>query len=107
MYTRKDYMDGKVTHDAYYSQFVTPEVRAIVARCIGAGRIRASTDPHFNDIPLREWDAIIGFTDGPQPRVATSLGVRTALEAAGDSVSASTLTCVMKAAARQIKEGVQ
>ena len=45
-------------HEEYYGQFVNAAALSIVARFIGTDRIKNSTDPHFNDIPLKEWDNI-------------------------------------------------
>jgi hypothetical protein len=45
-------------HHDYMIQFATNATRATVARVIGEQRIKNSRDPHFNDIPLREWDAL-------------------------------------------------
>lgn len=61
MYTRKDYLNKECTHDEYYRQFVSDGVIDMVGSVIGVDRIKASNDPHFNDIPLREWDKL----DGP------------------------------------------
>jgi hypothetical protein len=102
MYTRKDYMDHKVTHEQYHAQFVTDEVRRIVSTRIGLDRIRASTDPHFNDIPLVEWDAIIGFDDRG-PSIKYPFGASAKLKAAGDIISAASLISILKEAARQLK----
>jgi hypothetical protein len=46
-YTRKDYMDRKISHEIYYDQFVTPAVTHLVNQYIGHDKVRASTDPHF------------------------------------------------------------
>ncbi len=97
-FTRADYMAGKCTHREYYAQFVTPFIRATVAESIGTERIRASKDPHLNDIPLARWDELAG-------------GIRTglradALRAAGDFPSLAAAVCILKEAARQVAEQV-
>src|SRR5688572_18670861 len=57
MISRKEYMaDSPRLHHAYYLQFATDRTRRLVEQTIGKERILASVDPHFNDIPLREWD---------------------------------------------------
>jgi hypothetical protein len=94
-------MDGQVSHDDYYAQFVTPEVKAAVARRFG-NRLYDSTDPHLNDLPLKEWDSIIGWIDGRHEKIKNTLGVAKSLRDAGDSVSCGTLICVLKAAGRQM-----
>ena len=103
MYTQQQYMNNECTHREYYAQFVTQRIRKIVADRIGKDAILASTDEHFNDIPLREWDAVIGFSDY-RPSINNTLGLAAHFRECGDCVSASGLTCVMKEAARQIKE---
>lgn len=64
--TRKDFWalhdaegcDRKALHHEYNAQFLNDRVRELVIRRIGKGRIEASQDEWFNDIPLREWDAL-------------------------------------------------
>lgn len=61
MFTREQYMaaplaERRAAHRKYYGQFVTPAIKALVLIRIGKDRIVASQDPHFNDIPLNEWD---------------------------------------------------
>ena len=55
-FTRKQYMDGECTHDQYYDQFVTQELKNTVLRSIPEKQIVMSKDESFNDIPLRSWD---------------------------------------------------
>jgi len=100
MITRQQYMDNEATHEAYYEQFVTPEIYDEVKTKIGEALIKASTDEHFNDIPLGRWDRL-----GMQSVNSTRL--HEAVKATGDFVSLAVLVCVAKAAARMIKEGRQ
>lgn len=51
-------VESAAKHHAYFIQFATDATRALVKRAIGEQRIKDSRDPHFNDIPLREWDMI-------------------------------------------------
>lgn len=95
MFTRKQYLDGLCDHATYYAQFVTPGVLRIVSRFIGADRIKRSTDPHFNDIKLGEWD---NLHDTVRGHVAGQLR-----EAGHAGISLSDTVCVAKEAARQIK----
>ena len=90
---RKDYISGKVSHREWYAQFVTNETKDRISRIIGKDRIKASTDPHFNDIPLREWDAIVH-----------TYGVTKRIREAGDYPTLSNGVCILKEAARQIRE---
>jgi len=59
MITRKEYMDKEYTHEEYYGQFVNDAIIKIVGDSIGVDRIKASTDKHLNDIPLKEWDNLV------------------------------------------------
>ena len=58
MINRADFMADKVTFDQYYNQFVDQKVITLVVDMIGADKILNSTDKHFNDIPLADWDAV-------------------------------------------------
>jgi len=51
-------MNRECTHDQYYSQFVGKAMREYVVQMIGPHRLRLSTDPHLNDIPLSSWDIV-------------------------------------------------
>lgn len=115
MIKRKDYLDGKYTHREYYDQFVNNEVVGRVLQHFGIDRLLASTDEHLNDIPIREWDRLAGFVwqrhGGQEIAVVkprTNLDVLPIdyelLKAAGDGISNSTLVCIYKEAAKQIKE---
>jgi len=94
--TRKEYMshagdeDSSSWHDRYYRQFVTDDTVRYVVQAIGADRISASTDPHMNDIPLKQWDYLQYSLHFDRDKVKD----------AGDFVSLSTVVCVAKAAAR-------
>lgn len=58
MYTRKQYIAGECTHDEYWAQLVKPCITDMVLRRFGITRLEDSTDPHMNDIPLAQWDAM-------------------------------------------------
>ena len=91
-FTRKDYMSDKCTHEEYYGQLVTQGMKDHIARAIPQGLAR-STDPHFNDIPLPTWD-----------RLGMAYSLRDEFKALGDIKSAAGMVCVLKEAARQVKE---
>jgi hypothetical protein len=59
MITRQAYLDGFCSHREYYAQFVNDYIIAYVARQIGGQRLIESTNEHFNDIPLEEWDSLV------------------------------------------------
>lgn len=105
LYTRKDYMnepahlvgadplDRANAHRRYYDQFVNGQTIAHVVARIGGSNILASTDPHFNDIPLALWD-----------KLSHGLPLAIRFEAVGDYCTLSGLVCVAKEAARQYVE---
>jgi len=92
MFTRKDYMTDKCTHSEYYGQLVTQGMKEHVARAIPQA-LAKSTDPVFNDISLSTWD-----------RLGMAYGLRSEFEELGDNRSKAGMVCVLKEAARQIKE---
>lgn len=96
--TRDEYMqqsrdNGPAAHRAYYGQFVNQNTINQVVRHIGAQRIKNSTNPHFNDIPLKEWDNLSNF-----------LLLARSFKSVGDYATLAGLVCVAKEAARQFKE---
>lgn len=97
MITRKEYMDGIFTHEKYYSQFVDHNIKNLVTRSIGLHRIKSSTDPHFNDIPLHEWDGLESYI-----RSICGKAINKANFDGG--VSLSDCVCIAKQAARIVKE---
>jgi len=78
-------------HRQYYSQFVNTATIACVVSYIGADALKASTDPHLNDIPLKRWDTV----------AQASLPVAVSFKSVGDYATLSGLVCVAKEAARQ------
>lgn len=94
--TRKEYLaDSANLHRAYYAQFVTLHLRHHIAERIGMDRLRASTDPHLNDIPIQEWERLTWMMP---------LGAFNRMRATGDTVTQSGMVCVLKEAARQAIE---
>lgn len=91
-FTRKDYMSDKCTHEEYYGQLVTQSIRDHVARAMPQS-IAKSRDPSFNDIPLDTWDRI-GAYSVPSAE----------FKKLGDFKTAAGVVCVLKEAARQIRE---
>ena len=93
--TRTEYLNAPreqaaTAHRAYYGQFVTPATIEMVVRAIGADRLRASTDPHMDDIPLRMWDVL-----------APGLPGSSGFKEAGDFYTLAGGVCLAKEAARQ------
>jgi hypothetical protein len=95
-YTRKDYVDGVCTHEEYYQQFITPVITARVLTQIGAAKVKASTDPYFNDVPLHCWDRVN----------LDHCGIAQKMEQAGDYLTLAGKVCIAKTAATAFrKEG--
>lgn len=93
LFTRADYMSGKCTHSEFYAQFVSDATKQALLRSIDRETILASKDPHFNDIPLVEWD---NCARGGVPSAIAFKDVGDFRSKAGD-------VCILKEAARQIK----
>lgn len=97
--TREEYMaqsagaDPRAAHRTYYAQFVSARTITHVVQRVGPNVLRASTDEHFNDIPLRIWDV-----------VARGLPIAAPFETFGDYATLGGLVCVAKEAARQWRE---
>lgn len=81
-------------HRAYYSQFVTPAIKARVLMYIKRAELLESKDVHFNDIALSRWDAI----------VKSRLPVGEMMKQCGDYLTLGGGVCIVKEAARQIVE---
>ncbi len=119
MYTRKDYMDNKIQHREYYSQFVNKEVKRRVINMFGLNTLKKSLakDEHFNDnlTPMKKWDLLGGWiwTNIRGEQIATMKPSRAVdifpvdyelLKEAGEGISCSTMVCIYKEAGKQIVE---
>lgn len=90
--TRADLNNKVCTHREYYSSVVADcGVRVSETRM---RRVRKSTDPHFNDIPLPSWDMEAAIQLG-------NTSWRHNLRARGDFPSAANAVCIIKEAARR------
>lgn len=91
--------DALLWHFKYYGQFVTPEIIEKVIRQFGMARLSYAYAQGWamNDIPLREWDSFMGWNG----YTCHSFGTSVKLREAGDCVSASSIVCILKEAARQ------
>ena len=96
MKTHRDYVNGKWSHREYYGQFVTNGTKRLVINGIGIEAIQASTDPYFNDIPLDLWDRLVPGCPGSSK-----------FKGAGDYYTLAGGVCLLKEAARQIKERIE
>ena len=96
MKTRQDYLNRNCTHQEYYAQFITPGIIRLVVAKFGRAQLQNCNDPHFNSIPLSQWDDI-------SPRInAVAEGK---LKEAGDGCSLSSGVCIAKVAAEIIRSG--
>jgi len=93
MITRKDYLEGRATHSEYYGQFVAASHFALLNQF--HEKIKNSTEKYFNDIPLSFWD----WLALPAPTYTERK-----MKEAGDYVTRAGAVCVIKEAARQLKE---
>jgi len=100
-YTRKDYMNGIVNHQTYYGQFVNDSITQLVLSRIGKNKILASTDESFNDIPLAKWD---GLSVSVPSRMISLSNLFCQADDTQPSVSLSDKVCILKAAARMIRD---
>lgn len=106
MFTRHQYMTHECTHEQYYSQFVTPDIKAAIRIYFGTDNLVASPDPHFNDIPLKKWDMLVSYnpmTNKLSPNHVFAPILAKLKEANGSGGYAlSDFTCISKQAAREI-----
>ncbi len=104
MLTRQDYMkDSSNLHHKYYSQFVTNNTLQFVRSSIGMDKIRASTDPHLNDIVKHSHGGAGGWIWDYSP-INLDLARECNEVSVGCLPSQSTCTCIGKAAARILLE---
>jgi len=104
-FDRNDYMQGKCSHQEYYSQFTTKAMQTHICNRIGKSRIEESTDKYFNDIYLKLWDNLDAklFINKELYKLCNNV---TYAEAARSNFmwSPSCNVCVLKAAASIIRE---
>lgn len=91
--TRKEYMDGKVTHNEYY-ETIAAESGISFEHSEKLAEIKAALveDEHLNNIPLKYWDMLSSMAYYSTAPV---------LKAHGDSWSLAGGVCIAKAAARK------
>lgn len=101
MMTRKEYMSNYAkNHRQYFADFVTPSVIKMVKQRIGLKRILSSTDEHFNNIPLKEWDSLYDYFKPHIAKINKEKGNK-------HTTCYSDNTCMLKEAAKQIKESIK
>lgn len=100
---RKQYMDRKLTHSEYYGLLVEhigeSSLRAMLPgqRTPEQWRKLIEKDPHLNNVPLRQWDALDYYVRGHLLRDGDELVAITG--SGGWSLSDS--VCVLKETARR------
>lgn len=93
MFTRKDYLDGKCSHDEYYAQLVRESnAKELVLNTFSKRLLmyRLRKDRHLNNLPIRKWD-VLGYN---------LRGID--WKKYGDWRSEAGQVCVLKTAARMI-----
>jgi hypothetical protein len=118
MYTRQDYMTNKCTHRQFYAQFVNDEVKNAVIRMVNVDpsksiqilREKLAKDEHLNNIPMKKWDNLTGFSFSnstgemlTRPYSIEPIDIRK-LKEADEEVSSATLVCIYKEAAKELTE---
>jgi hypothetical protein len=104
MFSRMQYLNKVCSHRQYYAQFVDAGVLSRVTFHIGKDKIQASTNPHFNDIPLAKWDSLYPAKwDRLYPLVPAHIDK--AMRDCGDYPTLAGMVCIAKEAAEQIREG--
>jgi hypothetical protein len=90
---RADYVEGRNSHNEYYDQFVTNQVKTRVLSHVSIETLLEGKDRSFNNVPLAIWDNIL------MP-VPSEIAAR--LKNCGDSPTLAGCVCIAKAAARQL-----
>lgn len=98
MITRSQYMENSSElHHDYWSQFVTPATISFVKNHIGIDKLKASKDPHLNDVVKWEQGGKTWLWDRSPMNIVKAKEL-------GENCSRSSHTCTGKAAARIILE---
>lgn len=97
MNTRKDYLNGKCTHEEYYSELVTESDASswltdhLIEKC------RKSNNKYFSDVTtLKEWDNVAKVF------IKTSITYTAARCKRGESNTLATGVCTLKQAMRML-----
>ena len=108
MYSRKDYLNNVCTFEQYYGQFVNEAVKRKVLRHFSKDVLKSSfeKDEHLNNLPMRVWDGVGGFAFRGGDMIMRPTSIEPVdiklIREAGEGVSAYTMVCIYKEAARQI-----
>jgi hypothetical protein len=94
LFMRTDYTSGACTHQEYYAQFVTPYIKEQLALRMKLPKILNSKCKHFNDVPLWQWDRCALIASVADKK----------LDACEDFPTHAGRVCILKEAARQLRE---
>lgn len=95
LFTHKDFMADKCTHEEYYAQFINEAGIEMVKKSKAFKRVLKSESKNLCEATIEEWD-LIG-TAGEAANLLVTLGDRWTLSAA---------VCINKAIARHLLETV-
>lgn len=95
MFTRKDYMSGKCSHQDFYAQYITMSIRRFVENRYTVEFLRKcyAEDEHLNNLGMNWMNIFDSFTRAIAPELAT---MNLAIEGSR-SYSLSMGTCAIKA----------
>ena len=93
---RKDYLNGKYTHQEYYGGIAKEVGISISESRLNQAREAIKADKHMNNIPLTEWDVWASS----QMRYQGSR-IKAAFASRGDYVTQAGLVCMLKEAVRE------
>lgn len=87
MITRKEYMDNKVTHYQYYSQFYTKEIETLILSAFTKDYLlsKYKDDNNLNNIPLSKWDDLSLY-----------LSIDNKIREVGDTPTLAVKVCILK-----------
>lgn len=110
MITRAQYMADSSLFNEYYGQFVNEGVKRVVLSYFTKEQLieAIKTDEHLNNLPMKKWDAMGGFAFRGSEMIMRPTSIEPVdyklIKEAGEGVSAATMVCIYKTAARQIIE---
>lgn len=107
VYDRAMHMRGECDYFTYEKQFVSNVSIALVKNHFGAERLLASTNKHFNDIPLRLWDVLAQMSLPAHALIGMSQIMNYADGNYQPGTSLSDRVCLLKESARAFVESVK
>lgn len=92
-FTIRQRLANECTHEEYYHQFVTEEIKKMVLRRFSKEELKEAfeTDIHLNSIPLIQWDML-----------AIYLPIGRKMQECGDYPTKAGGVCIVKQAAKEI-----